>query len=87
MADLSEREKLADALGKIVAHCHYGTTDQKIKAIREAAAYLRSEPERNEAIEECAQWIENYPSPLNDLPMALAMRDLATGLRNLKESQ
>lgn len=36
------------------------------------------------AIEECARMVEEYPSPLNDLPMALAMRDVAAAIRALK---
>lgn len=55
------------------------------QAVREISARLAAA--RNEAREQCAAWVENYPSPLDDLPMALTIRDLATGLRNLKEPQ
>jgi hypothetical protein len=40
---------------------------------------------REAAIEECASKVEDYPSPLDDLPMAIAMRNVAAAIRRLKE--
>ena len=41
--------------------------------------------EREAVIEQCAVVVENYPSPMNDLPMALAMRSVASAIRALKD--
>jgi hypothetical protein len=37
--------------------------------------------------ERCAVIVENYPSPMNDLPMALAMRSVAQAIRDAKENE
>jgi len=60
-------------------------TQVHLLAIRDALALSTTPSQGLDAatVERCAQVAENYPSPLNDLPMALAMRDVATTIRAL----
>ena len=40
---------------------------------------------RERVLEEAARCVEGYPSPLDDLNMAVAVRGIANAVRNLKE--
>lgn len=40
---------------------------------------------RDRVLEEAARCVEGYPSPLDDLNMAVAVRGIANAVRNLKE--
>jgi hypothetical protein len=56
------------------------SVDAEITRLRDALKIAR-----DAAIEECASKVEDYPSPLDDLPMAMAMRNVAAAIRRLKE--
>ena len=71
---------------------HYATMYGSEEAVREPdfepsleeeAALWAITTARRQAIEECARVAEGYPSPLDDLPMAMAVRGISTAIRAL----
>ena len=71
--DMEQAAQLADMLA---AWAHNANIPEQTDALKIA---------REDAIEECASKVEDYPSPLDDLPMAMAMRNVAAAIRRLKE--
>lgn len=61
-------------------HGHFYCTLQ----VENASLRKQLEDARSEALEEAAECAERYPSPMNDLPMALAIRSVAKAIRALK---
>lgn len=82
--DIVERLRL-DAERQVAWHSNYARAQQANEAA-ETIASLRKQLEdaRSEALEEAAECAERYPSPMDDLPMALAIRSVAKAIRALK---
>lgn len=87
MTDIVERLTLAIEQQKVVRgdYLYRGYADQILCDAKSEIQTLRAalQEQRRAVIEECAAVAEQYPSPMNDLPMTLAMRGVAIGIRAL----